>query len=392
MSQAGSFNDGTPTPGTVVVTLTGNTGGPVGPDGVGNINIVNANTTVDIAGNAGTNTLTQDFGLSNLILGDDASAITTATNNVGLGLGVLASLTSSSNNVCLGNLSGDAITSGGLNTLVGASSGSSIDIGQVNTIVGASALRDASGINTASNVIIGVSSLLQATVSTQNTIVGTQCMLNALDGGQNNVIIGYSACTSLDGGDQNIIIGANAGDGLAGAESNNILIGSTGIGADNNTIRIGTQGAGIGQQNTCFIAGITGVTVSNAALVTLDTTTGQLGTTDLASFPWTVVAGAAQVMAVNNGYIANNAGTINFSLPASSVVGDVLRLTGINNATGIQITQAAGQQIFFGTSSTTLGAAGTLTSSATRDSIEMVCVVANTTWNVISSIGNWTVV
>ncbi len=108
--------------------------------------------------------------------------------------------------------------------------------------------------------------------------------------------------------------------------------------------------------------------------------------------PWTVIIGAAQVMAANNGYIANNAGTINFSLPAAAAVGSILRITGINNATGWQITQAAGQQIFFGLASTTLGAVGTLTSSATRDSIELVCVVANTTYNVLSSIGNITVV
>ena len=106
---------------------------------------------------------------------------------------------------------------------------------------------------------------------------------------------------------------------------------------------------------------------------------------------WTVVTGAAQVMAVNNGYIANNGGTINFSLPATAAVGSILRLTGINNATGWQITQAVGQQIFFGATQTTLGAAGSITSAATRDSIELVCVVANTTYNVLSVIGNPTV-
>ncbi len=67
-------------------------------------------------------------------------------------------------------------------------------------------------------------------------------------------------------------------------------------------------------------------------------------------------------------------------------------MTGINTALGWQITQAAGQQIFFGTTQTTLGGGGSLTSSATRDSIEIVCVVANLTWNVISSQGNITVV
>lgn len=41
-----------------VLTLTGNTGGAVGPDGGGNINVIGDGTTASVAGNAGTNTLT----------------------------------------------------------------------------------------------------------------------------------------------------------------------------------------------------------------------------------------------------------------------------------------------------------------------------------------------
>lgn len=46
--------------------------------------------------------------------------------------------------------------------------------------------------------------------------------------------------------------------------------------AESNTIRIGTNGTGSGQQNSCFIAGITGVTVTGIAV--LCSTSGQLGT------------------------------------------------------------------------------------------------------------------
>ena len=51
------------------------------------------------------------------------------------------------------------------------------------------------------------------------------------------------------------------------------------------------------------------------------------------------------------------------------------------------------QRIFFGAASTTLGATGSLTSTAIRDSIKMVCVVAgaSSNWNVISAVGNITV-
>lgn len=58
MSQAGTFAGGNNPPGTVVETLTGNTGGAVGPNGADNINVVGDGTTITIAGNPGTNTLT----------------------------------------------------------------------------------------------------------------------------------------------------------------------------------------------------------------------------------------------------------------------------------------------------------------------------------------------
>lgn len=57
MSQAGKIIIRSPIPGEVI-TLTGNSGGAVGPDGGGNINVVGDGTTVTVAGNPGTNTLT----------------------------------------------------------------------------------------------------------------------------------------------------------------------------------------------------------------------------------------------------------------------------------------------------------------------------------------------
>lgn len=57
MSQSGIFISGS-FPAHPVETLTGNTGGAVGPNGAGNINIVGNGTSVSFAGNPGTNTLT----------------------------------------------------------------------------------------------------------------------------------------------------------------------------------------------------------------------------------------------------------------------------------------------------------------------------------------------
>lgn len=57
-----------------VVSLTGNTGGAVNPDGMGNISVVGDGTTIDIVGNPGTNTLTAS------LIGGGVAAQTFTTN------------------------------------------------------------------------------------------------------------------------------------------------------------------------------------------------------------------------------------------------------------------------------------------------------------------------
>jgi hypothetical protein len=108
--------------------------------------------------------------------------------------------------------------------------------------------------------------------------------------------------------------------------------------------------------------------------------------------PWTVVTGTTQAAAVDNGYIVNNAGLVTVTLPATSAVGKVVAVTGINNATGWSIAQNAGNTIFFGSVTTTPGVGGSLSSTATRDSVFLVCVTANAGWNVLYSVGNITYV
>jgi hypothetical protein len=61
-------------------------------------------------------------------------------------------------------------------------------------------------------------------------------------------------------------------------------------------------------------------------------------------------------------------------------VGDTYQILSMNTG-GFVTAQAAGQQIFIGNLSDTLGATGTVTSaSTTGDWIEIVCLVANTTF------------
>lgn len=164
---------------------------------------------------------------------------------------------------------------------------------------------------------------------------------------------------------------------LLGAASNGI----TSLALINGQLAIGNTGA---DPSAATLSAGTGITITNGAgAITINGVGGGL--------TWTVIT-VNQTAAVNNGYICNKAGTLALALPASSAIGDIIEVTGMNTATGWQITQAAGQQIFFGTASTTSGATGTLTSSAIRDAVNIVCIAANTTWQVLSAVGNLTVV
>lgn len=166
---------------------------------------------------------------------------------------------------------------------------------------------------------------------------------------------------------------------LIGGASNAI----TSVALTNGQLAIGSTGADPSAAN---ITAGTGISIANGAG---SITINGVG----AGLTWSVQTGATQAMAVNNGYIANRAGTVTYTLPASAAIGDVLAVTGINTATGWVIAQNANQQIFFGTSSTTVGAGGSLASINIRDTITLVCTVggASTAWSVINSVGNITV-
>lgn len=130
-----------------------------------------------------------------------------------------------------------------------------------------------------------------------------------------------------------------------------------------------------------FAGGTNVMTSATANTVTINAT-------GAGSFVWTVVTAGTQAISPFNGYIANNGGTLVFTMPSVAAVGDTYRITGINNDSGWQIAQNAGQTIYIGNMQTTTGVTGYLKSTQTRDSVEIICVIANSSFNVLSSIGN----
>lgn len=132
------------------------------------------------------------------------------------------------------------------------------------------------------------------------------------------------------------------------------------------------------------ILGGTGIqTSASGNTITIDST-GSSG------FSWTEVTGTTQAMAVNTGYVANNAGLVTLTLPAVAVVGDVVRVSG-KGAGLFSIAQNAGQQVRFLSSSSTVGVGGSVAADTQFNAIELLCITDNTTWNVLSATGSFTV-
>lgn len=103
---------------------------------------------------------------------------------------------------------------------------------------------------------------------------------------------------------------------------------------------------------------------------------------------WTEVTGTSQAAAVNNGYIANNAGLVTITLPANFVVGSVVRVGGLGAGLWSLVANT-GDIINFGSSPTSAG--GSLTATNRYDAVEVLGVATNSTWTVLSSVGNLTV-
>lgn len=129
----------------------------------------------------------------------------------------------------------------------------------------------------------------------------------------------------------------------------------------------------------------TGMSISNAGgSITLNVTGS-------GAFSWTVVSGTTQTMAANNGYIPNNGGLVTLTMPGTASVGDEIDVIG-HGAGGWTIAQPAGVTINLGSSATTGGVGGSLSSTNANDAVALICTVANTNWAAYSVIGNITVV
>jgi hypothetical protein len=295
------------------------------------------------------------------------------SNNIGIGLNVFSQITSPTatgvtDNVGIGRdcLSG-VLDSASLNVAIGTSGLSQLQNGNYNLSVG--------------------DSLGALQTGDSNCSVGSENMLS-LTAGSNNTSIGDLGLSNIVTGSDNIGIGNLAGSDLTGSDSDNICIANIGVSGDNGVIRIGTDAT----HTSSFMAGIYGVTPAMSPQMMTIGSDGELGSQAISGgFTWNEVTGTSSGMAVNNGYIANNAGLVTLTLPASAALGSVIEVAGKGSG-GWSIAQNSGQTIHFGAQNSTTGAGGSISSTLQYDTIRIVCTTADTDFVVLSSVGNLTVV
>ena len=140
-----------------------------------------------------------------------------------------------------------------------------INNGTDNSAFGGQSLRNI--VDGSDNLSAGSESAQYLTDGSRNTILGSKALNTpgAIGGfnGNNNISIGYNSSNAMDNG-----------------ASDNIVIGNLGGAGINNATIIGQNTLPGHNQTTCFIHGIAGVEIGNE-IVTIDTTTGQLGSTPL---------------------------------------------------------------------------------------------------------------
>lgn len=402
-----------------VVGLTGNVGGEVFPDGGGNINIVGSGT-VTVTGNPGTNTLTitdsgagvasvtgtanqvtaapttgavilttpvtfiapgsieatttvkadtnfilattsstagqitqggnsvfNTYGTSNTFVGQSTGNFTlttvSAVQNTGCGTQNLTALTTGFANATYGYQAGQAINSGRDNDLFGWGTGAKITSGGFNSGFGSGALF---------NLITG----------SQNSGFGYNSLNSCT--GSSNTALGYGSAFFLGAGTNNFIAGAiNAGSAYTTTESSNICIGNAGVIGESNVLRLGTTGAGVGQQSTCFIAGIQGVTPSGTLQYVTINSSGQLGSvsqTIAPSYIQKAFANSPYTVAATDYYISLDTvgGAISILLPNAPTTSRTFVIkdrTGHAAANNVSVTTVGGAVTIDGSTTYTMG-------------------------------------
>ena len=302
-------------------------------------------------------------------------------------------------------------TYGNSNIFVGALAGNTtFNTGQNanNAAVGYNALHSLVGTNAGEGYYcsaLGYNAGAALTTGDKQTFVGALAGYYATTGTYNTFLgysTGYYSVTpsGLTVGSYNTLLGARAGYSYTNDEGSNICIGyaASGTAGEDNVLRIGSgTGTGNGQLNSAYISGISSYSTVTAdtKIVTIDTSTNQMGLCDFSGLKYTPYASASlNPMVANNCYMGSySVGQQVFTLPATAAVGEVFSFIGNGNTNGIRIrTKTVTTQKIHSNGTVmpvTAGKYGYIQTTSAYGSIELVCVAADTKFVVRFLNGTW---
>ena len=382
---------------TVGKTITGNSGGALSPT-AGNWNIVGGTTGLTFAGAVSTLTLGGTLVVANG--GTGAASFTafapiiggtTTTNpfqSAATGQGTSGFVFTSTG-------AGSAPTfqaisaSGAITTITGDSGGAETPTAGGNfNILGTGSITTVGTANTETVQLTGLTNhaVLVGAGTATITKVGPSASTGQIL--QNNAAAdpSYSTATYPSTTTINQILyssSTNVVGGLASTARSVLTTNSTGVptwvALTDGQVVVGSTA---GSPAAATITAGAGISVTNASnTITIASTQ---------SFTWTDVTSPTQAMLVFNGYSTDRGAGVTYTLPASGLVGDVMKIDGKLGIT--TIAQNAGQQIVIGSTNTTVGVTGTLTGTNVGDCVTLRCITAgvSTIWRVEDMVGNWT--
>lgn len=187
----------------------------------------------------------------------------------------------------------------------GGGSGITTLAGDTGTATGSTVnvIADVADLNSGSTVeVVGDNAAtltLNVTDLNGNTIVGRGSGNSSISGSQNTVF-GSNSLTRLTSGNTNLALGYNTGSAYTGTESSNILLNTTGLPGDQNTMRIGQgTGTGPGQLISTSISGIGGINIGSTANVVTESA-DQLGTAVITAGAGITITPSANVITISS--------------------------------------------------------------------------------------------
>ena len=250
--------------GGTLVSLTGNSGGPVFVDGADNINVVGDGTTINIVGNPGTHTLTvsaSGTGIVSELVTDDAHVVTPTAGVIqiagGNNLATTGTIGPNTVTLHLAGITQHSVQIGGaaqsLTQLANGTTGqvltaqtgadpiwASASVGATSFPTDSGTATPATGVlniiannaadNAGSSVLFsgsGNTVLLNVTDANNNTVIGKGSGAS-ITSGTSNTVLGQGSLTAITTGSSNVVLGEGAGTAFTIADSNSVVISGAG--------------------------------------------------------------------------------------------------------------------------------------------------------------------